>query len=227
MELIRTINLSKVYQTEDIETTALNKLNLSINEGEFVAVMGPSGCGKTTLLNLIGLLDTPTSGGYFFQSINTVERNERSRAALRKLNIGFIFQDFNLIKDLNVFDNVLLPLQYLKMSNRSRKEKVNIILEQLEIISRCRHYPSQLSGGQQQRVAIARALIIEPSLIIADEPTGNLDYENSNLVMQTLVRINSLGKTILMVTHDATIATYAKRVVHLKDGMQIEYPITK
>ncbi|PKP49421.1 MAG: phosphonate ABC transporter ATP-binding protein [Bacteroidetes bacterium HGW-Bacteroidetes-1] len=222
MELIRTIDLTKVYLTSEIETTALHNINLTINEGEFIAVMGPSGCGKTTFLNLIGMLDTPTEGRYFFMSDDISRYNEKKRAVLRKVNLGFVFQDYNLIKELTVFDNVMLPLQYVKMSNASRKEKVNNILKQLEIGARASHYPNQLSGGQQQRVAIARALVVDPRLIIADEPTGNLDSLNGSHVMQLFSRIHKTGKTIIIVTHSDEVASYAQRIVYLKDGKIID-----
>ncbi|MDD4372543.1 MAG: ABC transporter ATP-binding protein [Bacteroidales bacterium] len=218
MELIRTVNLSKVYRTEDIETIALSGINLTIKEGEFVAIMGPSGCGKTTFLNLIGMLDKPSKGKYFFLSEDVCKFNEKSRSLLRKENLGFIFQDYNLIRELNVFDNVWLPLQYVKMNGASKRDRVRKVLHQLEISSRSSHFPNQLSGGQQQRVAIARALVCGPRLIIADEPTGNLDSVNSTLVMEIIEEIHKTGKTIIIVTHSDTIAGYADRIISLKDG---------
>jgi putative ABC transport system ATP-binding protein len=218
MELIRTVNLTKVYRTEDIETIALSNINITINEGDFVAIMGPSGCGKTTFLNLIGMLDNPSKGKYFFLSEDVSKVNEKRRSLLRKENLGFIFQDYNLIRELNVFDNVWLPLQYVKMNGASKRDMVRKVLHQLEISSRSGHFPNQLSGGQQQRVAIARALVCDPRLIIADEPTGNLDSVNSTLVMEIIEEIHKTGKTIIIVTHSDTIASYADRIISLKDG---------
>ena len=198
--MIKTINLSKVFRTEEIETSALDQVNLHIQKGEFVAIMGPSGCGKSTLLNIIGLLDNPTSGEYYFDGLEVGSFRERNRTMLRKGNIGFVFQSFNLIDELNVYENVELPLIYLRMSARERKETVERVLERMKIGHRRKHFPQQLSGGQQQRVAIARAVVANPKLILADEPTGNLDSKNGLEVMNLLTELNREGTTIVMVT---------------------------
>lgn len=216
--MIKIENLRKVYRTEEIETTALNELSLSVAEGEFVSIMGESGCGKSTLLNVIGLLDSADGGSYSFDAVKVSSFSEQERAAYRKKNMGFIFQNFNLIEDLNVFENVELPLVYLKVSKSERKQKVTAILERVGIAHRATHFPQQLSGGQQQRVAIARALVAQPKLILADEPTGNLDSKNGKEVMELLTQLNDLGTTIVMVTHSQHDAAYSSRTIRLLDG---------
>lgn len=225
--MIRTRNLQKLYRTEEIETTALNSINIEIEKGEFVAVMGPSGCGKSTLMNLLGLLDEPTSGEYFFNGTDTTGFNERERAALRKGNIGFVFQSFNLIDELTVFENIELPLMYLGLSQNIRKKKVEDALERMSMMSRRNHFPQQLSGGQQQRVAIARAVVADVSLILADEPTGNLDSDRGDEVMHLLTELNQQGTTIIMVTHSPHDAGFSHRQIHLFDGSVINKPAEK
>lgn len=219
--MIRTKNLQKVYTTEEVETTALNNVNLEINEGEFCAIMGPSGCGKSTLLNIMGLLDNPSSGEYSFLGKEVSGFSERERALLRKGNIGFIFQSFNLIDELSVFENVELPLLYLGVSTGDRKQKVEEALDRMAMMHRSKHYPQQLSGGQQQRVAIARATVADAKLILADEPTGNLDSDHGDEVMKLLSELNEKGTTIIMVTHSPHDADYARRVIHLFDGQVV------
>jgi len=216
--MIKTKNLKKIYTTEEVETIALNNVNLEVQRGEFVAVMGPSGCGKSTLLNLLGLLDNPTAGEYYFLDQEVSRYSERQRANLRKANIGFVFQSFNLIDELTVYENVELPLLYLGVSASERKRRVGEVLEQMQIMPRRNHFPQQLSGGQQQRVAIARAVISRPKLILADEPTGNLDSLHGEEVMKSLTELNEAGTTIIMVTHSPAYAEYAHRIVHLFDG---------
>lgn len=216
--MIKTVNLTRVFRTDEVETTALNNVSLEINKGEFVAVMGPSGCGKSTLLNILGLLDTPTKGDFFFLDENVSGYKERQRANLRKNNIGFVFQNFNLIDQLTVFENVELPLIYLKLSARERKDKVEAALDKMQISHRKKHYPNQLSGGQQQRVAVARAVVSNPHFILADEPTGNLDSKHGDEVMGLLESLNENGTTIIMVTHSQRDAEYSHRIVHLFDG---------
>lgn len=216
--MIQTVNLSKIFRTEMVETTALHNVSLEVNNGEFVAVMGPSGCGKSTLLNILGLLDSSDSGEYYFDGTEVSRFSEKQRTNLRKGNIGFIFQSFNLIDDLNVYENVELPLLALGESQSVRKTKVEEILEKMKIGHRRNHFPRQLSGGQQQRVAIARALITRPKLILADEPTGNLDSNNGEQVMQLLEEMNATGTTIIMVTHSLNHAERAHRIVNLFDG---------
>lgn len=211
-------NLSKVYRTEDIETTALNELSLEVKEGEFVSIMGESGCGKSTLLNIIGLLDSPDNGTYHFNDSQVSSFNEQQRANYRKQNMGFVFQNFNLIDELSVFENVELPLIYLNQVKDERKKKVKEILERVGIAHRAHHFPQQLSGGQQQRVAIARALVAQPKLILADEPTGNLDSKNGKEVMELLTQLNQLGTTIMMVTHSQHDANFSSRTIRLLDG---------
>lgn len=225
--MIKTVNLSKVFRTEEIETSALNQVNLHIKKGEFVAIMGPSGCGKSTLLNIVGLLDNPTGGNYFFDGQEVGNLKERNRTALRKGNIGFVFQSFNLIDELNVYENVELPLVYLKMNSRTRKEMVEKVLERMQISHRRKHFPQQLSGGQQQRVAIARAVVANPKLILADEPTGNLDSKNGLEVMNLLTELNREGTTIVMVTHSLHDAGFAHRVINLFDGQIITEEVKK
>jgi len=216
--MIKTNELTKIFRTEEVETTALNKINLNVKEGEYVAVMGPSGCGKSTLLNILGLLDNPTSGSYLFNGSEVANLKERDRTVFRKGNIGFVFQSFNLIDELNVFENVELPLIYLKMKTSERKKKVEEALDRMKITHRAKHFPQQLSGGQQQRVAIARAVVANPKLILADEPTGNLDSKNGIEVINLLCELNKEGTTITMVTHSERDAGYAHRIVNLFDG---------
>lgn len=216
--MIHIKDLKKLYTTEEVETTALNNVNLEIKSGEFVAIMGPSGCGKSTLLNILGLLDNPSSGEYHFVGHEVSKYSERQRADLRKSNIGFIFQSFNLIDELTVYENVELPLLYLGMPSSEREQKVNASLDRMQIIHRRNHFPQQLSGGQQQRVAIARAVVAKPKLILADEPTGNLDSRNGEEVMKLLTQLNDEGTTIIMVTHSPTDAEFSHRIIHLFDG---------
>ena len=216
--MLQTANLSKVFRTEIVETTALNRVNFEVKKGEFVAIMGPSGCGKSTLLNILGLLDNPSSGTYYFDGIDVTHFNESQRTRIRKGNIGFVFQSFNLIDELTVYENIELPLVAMKASGSARREKVERILEQMRIAHRRKHFPKQLSGGQQQRVAVARALITDPKLILADEPTGNLDSVNGEQVMQLLEELNASGTTIVMVTHSLSHADRAHRIVNLFDG---------
>jgi putative ABC transport system ATP-binding protein len=216
--MIRTVNLSKIFKTEEIETTAINALNFEVKKGEFLAIMGPSGCGKSTLLNIIGLLDNPSSGNYFFDGIDVAQFRENERTTLRKGNIGFIFQSFNLIDDLTVYENIELPLLAMKVKGNERKKKVDAVLERMQIGHRRNHYPQQLSGGQQQRVAVGRAVITSPKMLLADEPTGNLDSTNGEHVMQLLEKLNEEGTTIIMVTHSPAHAERAHRVMHLFDG---------
>lgn len=219
--MIKTSALTKVFRTEEVETTALDKVNLHVKEGEYVAVMGPSGCGKSTLLNILGLLDNPTSGSYIFNGTEVANLKERDRTIFRKGNIGFVFQSFNLIDELNVYENVELPLIYLKMKTAERKQRVEEVLERMKISHRAKHFPQQLSGGQQQRVAIARAVVANPKLILADEPTGNLDSKNGIEVINLLSELNKEGTTIIMVTHNDRDAGYAHRVVNLFDGQVV------
>jgi putative ABC transport system ATP-binding protein len=216
--LIKTVGLKKLYYTDEIETTALAGVNLEVDKGDFVAIMGPSGCGKSTLLNIIGLLDNPTDGEFFFTDLEISEYKERQRADLRKNNIGFVFQSFNLIDELTVFENIELPLIYLKYSSSERKKRVEEVMEHMKIMHRRNHFPQQLSGGQQQRVAISRAVVAKPKLILADEPTGNLDSANGQEVMNLLTELNENGTTVIMVTHSPIDAEYAHRVIHLFDG---------
>lgn len=226
--MIRTQNLTKAFRTEEIETMALSNVDIQIKKGEFVAIMGPSGCGKSTLLNILGLLDNPTSGHYFFDSQEAGNLKESQRTQFRKGNIGFVFQSFNLIDELNVYENVELPLIYLKISASKRKEMVKAVLKRMHIGHREKHFPQQLSGGQQQRVAIARAVVANPKLILADEPTGNLDSKNGLEVMNLLSELNREGTTIIMVTHSLHDAGFAHRTINLFDGMvvsQMENPV--
>ena len=225
MEL-RIENLSKVFRTEDVETVALNGIHLSVSQGEFVAIMGPSGCGKSTLLNLLGLLDRPDGGRYWLGSDEVGHLRESERTRYRKGRIGFVFQSFNLIDELTVEENVELPLKYLGLPRRERKERVLGILRKVGLSHRAGHYPQQLSGGQQQRVAIARAVVGRPGLILADEPTGNLDSRNGQQVMDLLGQLNQEGTTIVMVTHSQHDAAYAHRTVNLFDGQIVPEPTT-
>lgn len=219
--MIRTIGLSKIYRTEDVETSAVHEVSLYVQKGEFVAIMGPSGCGKSTLLNVIGLLDNPSGGQYFFDGIDVSKYKERHRTSLRKGNLGFIFQNFNLLDELNVFENVELPLIYLNLKASERKERVEAVLERMKIGHRRKHFPQQLSGGQQQRVAIARAVVANPKLILADEPTGNLDSKNGLEVIKLLAELNREGATVVMVTHSDRDASVAHRIINLFDGKVI------
>lgn len=216
--MIRTENLSMVFATEDVQTRALNQINLEIGQGEFVAIMGPSGCGKSTLLNILGTLDTPTSGKYFINEIEMTRMSESQLSNFRKKNIGFVFQSFNLIDELTVFENVELPLVYLNVRKSERRRKVMEVLEQMNMAHRAGHFPQQLSGGQQQRVAIARAIVTDCPLILADEPTGNLDSTNGIEVMSLLQKLNEQETTIIMVTHSERDAGYAHRIIYLLDG---------
>lgn len=216
--MIQIQNLKKSFRTEEVETLALNKVNLNVEDGEYVGIMGPSGCGKSTLLNIIGMLDNPTEGSYQFAGHEVAGLKESQRTQLRKGNLGFVFQSFNLIDELTVFENVELPLIYLKENKTSRREKVMKVLERMKIAHRERHFPHQLSGGQQQRVAIARAVVTNPKLILADEPTGNLDSKNGLEVMNLLTELNQEGTTIMMVTHSDHDSHFAHRIVNLFDG---------
>lgn len=216
--MIKVQNLEKIYRTEEIETVALNNVSFEIKEGEFVAMMGPSGCGKSTLLNIIGMLDDLDAGSYLFNGTEVAKYNERKRADLRKHNIGFVFQSFNLIDELTVFENVELPLMYTGVASAERKRIVDEVLDKIQIAHRRNHYPQQLSGGQQQRVAVARAVVNNPKLILADEPTGNLDSRNGNEVMQLLTDLNEKGTTIIMVTHSEHDARFTHRIINMLDG---------
>lgn len=219
--MIKTEKLSKVFRTEEVETLALNEVDIHVKAGEFVAIMGPSGCGKSTLLNILGLLDNPTEGSYVFNGVEVAKLKERERTKFRKGNIGFVFQSFNLIDELNVYENVELPLVYLNMKASERRQKVDEVLKRMKIGHRAKHFPQQLSGGQQQRVAIARAVVANPKLILADEPTGNLDSKNGIEVMNLLSELNQEGATIVMVTHSDRDSGYAHRVINLLDGQVI------
>jgi len=219
--VIKLKNLSKVYRTAYMETTALDQINIHIARGEFVAVMGPSGCGKSTLLNIVGMIDDPSDGEYFFDGEEVGHRSENDLVDLRKQNIGFIFQNFNLIDDLSVQENVDLPLLYLGVAKKERREKVKKALELVGLESRARHKPQELSGGQQQRVAVARSVVGEPKLILADEPTGNLDTKTSLDLMGLFQELNQQGITIILVTHEPDIAMFSKRCVEMKDGLVV------
>lgn len=227
MAMLQVKDLKKVFRTEEIETIALNGVSFEVNKGEFVAIMGPSGCGKSTLLNILGLLDNPTSGSYSLLDKEVSTLKEKDRTKFRKGNIGFVFQNFNLIDELNVFENVELPLIYMNIKASERKEMVNNILKRMNISHRASHFPQQLSGGQQQRVAIARAVVCNPALILADEPTGNLDSKNGKEVMELLTELNKEGTTIIMVTHSQHDATYTQRVLNLFDGQLVGDEIRK
>jgi putative ABC transport system ATP-binding protein len=219
--MLKTIDLTKIFRADEVETTALNKVNIEICFNEFVAIMGPSGCGKSTLLNILGLLDDPTDGLLYFQGEEVSKYSEKQRTRLRKARVGFVFQSFNLIDELTVYENVELPLLYLNETGRERKQKVEKVLERMKIAHRRNHFPQQLSGGQQQRVAIARAVVAKPQLILADEPTGNLDSANGEEVMNLLTELNQDGTTIVMVTHSPTDAEKASRIIQLFDGQVI------
>ena len=220
--MIRTENLTRIFRTEEVETIALNGVNIEVEDGEFIAIMGPSGCGKSTLLNILGLLDSPTEGKYWLNNEEVAHLKERERTAYRKGRIGFVFQNFNLIDELTVEENVDLQLKYLGVGKAERKERVLEILRKVKLSHRAKHYPHQLSGGQQQRVAIARAVVGKPSIILADEPTGNLDSKNGMEVMQLLSELNEEGTTIVMVTHSKHDATYASRIINLFDGEVVD-----
>jgi putative ABC transport system ATP-binding protein len=225
--MIKTVDLVKVFRTDEVETTALNKVSFEVKSGEFVAIMGPSGCGKSTLLNILGLLDNPTNGEYYFLDNEVSKFKEKQRTNLRKSNIGFVFQSFNLIDELTVFENVELPLLYQNVPASERKKKVEAVLERMKISHRRNHFPQQLSGGQQQRVAIARSVVSNPKLILADEPTGNLDSSNGEEVMNLLTELNKEGTTIVMVTHSPSDAEKAHRIVQLFDGHIVTENIKK
>lgn len=216
--MIKTVNLQKVFRTEEVQTLALNNVNIEVNEGEFVAIMGPSGCGKSTLLNILGLLDNPTEGEYYLNGTEVSKYTEAQRTSLRKGVIGFVFQSFNLIDELNVYENIELPLLYMGVPASERKQRIEQAMERMAISHRAKHFPQQLSGGQQQRVAIARAVVAGPKLILADEPTGNLDSKNGKEVMDLLKELNAEGTTIVMVTHSQKDAAQAQRTIDLFDG---------
>ena len=219
--MIKTVALEKIFRTEEVETLALNKVSIEVKEGEFVAIMGPSGCGKSPWLNILGLLDNPTSGEYYLNGIEVSRYTEAQRTKLRKGIIGFVFQSFNLIDELNVYENIELPLLYMGVSAAERKKKVQEAMERMAIVHREKHFPQQLSGGQQQRVAIARAVVANPKLILADEPTGNLDSKNGQEVMNLLSELNKEGTTIVMVTHSQHDAGFASRTINLFDGQVV------
>ena len=225
--MIKTEKLSMLFTTEEVQTKALNEVTLHVEQGEFVAIMGPSGCGKSTLLNILGTLDSPTSGSYFFEGKQVDKMNENQLTALRKNNLGFIFQSFNLIDELTVYENVELPLVYMGIKAAQRKEKVNKVLEKVNLLHRANHYPQQLSGGQQQRVAIARAVVTDCKLLLADEPTGNLDSVNGVEVMELLSELNRQGTTIIIVPHSQRDATYAHRIIRLLDGQIVSENINR
>lgn len=225
--MIKTEKLSMLFTTEEVQTKALNEVTLHVEQGEFVAIMGPSGCGKSTLLNILGTLDSPTSSSYFFEGKQVDKMNENQLTALRKNNLGFIFQSFNLIDELTVYENVELPLVYMGIKTAQRKEKVNKVLEKVNLLHRANHYPQQLSGGQQQRVAIARAVVTDCKLLLADEPTGNLDSVNGVEVMELLSELNRQGTTIIIVTHSQRDATYAHRIIRLLDGQIVSENINR
>lgn len=220
--MIQLQNITKIYRTETVETTALNGLNLQVQKGEFIAIKGPSGCGKSTLLSILGLMDSPTSGSIIINGKDTSKLGDRERNHLRRSTIGFVFQKFNLIDSLTIFENVELPLLYMRQPLEQRKKTVTEVLTRLDLQNRINHFPHQLSGGQQQRVAVARSVITNPDLVLADEPTGNLDSQNGQQVMNILQELNRDGKTILMVTHDDTYASYATKILHLFDGELID-----
>ena len=219
--MIKTENLQKIFKTEEVETWALHNVSLEIKEGEFVAIMGPSGCGKSTLLNILGLLDNPTNGTYKLNGVEVSKLSEADRTNLRKGVIGFVFQSFNLIDELNVYENIELPLLYMGVPKEERKRRVEEAMNRMDIAHRVKHFPQQLSGGQQQRVAIARAVVANPKIILADEPTGNLDSKNGKEVMDLLTQLNKEGTTVVMVTHSQHDAGYATRIINLFDGQVV------
>ncbi|MDE6003308.1 MAG: ABC transporter ATP-binding protein [Prevotella sp.] len=220
--MIKLDNIKKVFRTEEVETWALREVSLEVKEGEFVAIMGPSGCGKSTLLNILGLLDNPTEGTYVLNGNDVSQLKENERTDIRKGTIGFVFQSFNLIDELNVYENIELPLLYMGISAKERKARIETVMERMAISHRRKHFPSQLSGGQQQRVAIARAVLPNPKIILADEPTGNLDSKNGKEVMNLLSELHNEGTTIIMVTHSQHDASYADRIVNLYDGQIVD-----
>lgn len=220
-DMIKTIHLQKIFRTEEVQTLALNDVDIEVGEGEFVAIMGPSGCGKSTLLNILGLLDNPTAGEYYLNGTEVSRYTEAQRTSLRKGVIGFVFQSFNLIDELNVYENIELPLLYMGVPAAERKRRIEQAMERMAIGHRAKHFPQQLSGGQQQRVAIARAVVSNPKLILADEPTGNLDSRNGKEVMDLLKELNREGTTIVMVTHSQHDASFADRIIHLFDGQVV------
>ena len=225
--IIRTKGLNKVYRTDEVQTTALNDLAIEINEGEFVSIMGPSGCGKSTLMNILGMIDSPTSGEYFFMENEVGGLSERKRSDVRKNNLGFVFQSFNLIDELTVFENIELPMMYTKVPSKERKLRTEELLTQMNMMHRRNHFPQQLSGGQQQRVAVARAIVNNPKLILADEPTGNLDSANGDDVMKILADLNAKGTTIVMVTHSQYCAEFGNRIIRLLDGQVVTENIVR
>ncbi|MBL7791450.1 MAG: ABC transporter ATP-binding protein [Saprospiraceae bacterium] len=225
--MIKTVGLTKIYRTDEVETTALSGVNVDIKEGEFVSVMGPSGCGKSTLLNVLGMIDSPDGGDYFFNGEEVGRLPERKRADIRKRNLGFVFQSFNLIDELTVYENVALPMFYTGAPAAERKQRVEELLEGMHIMHRRNHYPQQLSGGQQQRVAVARAIVNRPKLILADEPTGNLDSSNGDEVMKILAELNAQGTTILMVTHSQYCAEFGNRIIRMLDGQVVTENVVK
>ncbi len=225
--MIKTVNLQKVYRTDEVETTALNSVNIDIKQGEFVSVMGPSGCGKSTLLNVLGMIDSPSGGDFFFNEQEVGRLSERKRSDVRKHNLGFVFQSFNLIDELTVYENVELPMLYTKVPAAERKRRVEELLEGMNIMHRRNHFPQQLSGGQQQRVAVARAIVNKPKLILADEPTGNLDSTNGDEVMKILAQLNAEGTTILMVTHSQYCAEFGNRIIRMLDGQVVTENVVK
>jgi putative ABC transport system ATP-binding protein len=225
--LIRLVNVDKIYSNFGIDTVALSQINLVINEGDFVSIMGPSGCGKSSLLNILGLLDYPTKGELYFFGEDVSKASSSKRALLRRHNIGFVFQSFNLIEELTVYENIELPLAYLRVPPSERKLRVNYLMERLQIAHKRNHFPQQISGGQQQRVAVARAIVAKPRLILADEPTGNLDSARGQEVMEMLTQLNEEGTTVVMVTHSSTASEYSNRVITLFDGQLVTENLTK
>ena len=223
--MIKTVSLKRVFRTDQVETTALNEVSIEVAEGEYVSVVGPSGCGKSTLLNILGLLDTPTDGEYYLLGERVSRCSEKDRSRLRKRNIGFVFQSFNLIDELTIYENVELPLLYQNVPSSQRRNRVEEVLDEFDLTARMNHFPQQLSGGQQQRVAVARAIVSKPRLILADEPTGNLDSSHGDEVMRSLTSLNENGTTIVMVTHSPRYAECARRLIHLFDGAIVDEPV--